>query len=109
MDELIFKTQVIKAIEALDPKLLFETEAISRQEVINLVDAWFKDKKDTRTVEEVLRSLPSILPVRRHGRWIPAYREEEGWVMCSECSHEQLYRTNFCSCCGSDNRGGIDG
>jgi hypothetical protein len=50
--------------------------------------------------------LPSVTHARPKGHWIREFDDIEGEVRftCSNCRKYQLFETDFCYHCGSDNR-----
>jgi hypothetical protein len=50
--------------------------------------------------------LPSVTHARPKGHWIREFDDIEGEVrfICSNCRKHQLFETDFCYHCGSDNR-----
>jgi hypothetical protein len=50
--------------------------------------------------------LPSVTHARPKGHWIREFNDIEGEVRftCSNCRKYQLFETDFCYHCGSDNR-----
>lgn len=53
-----------------------------------------------------IKALPSVTPIRPKGRWIEEFNDTEGEVRftCSSCGKYQLFETDYCYNCGSDNR-----
>jgi hypothetical protein len=53
-----------------------------------------------------IRNLPSVTHARPKGHWIREFNDIEGEVrfVCSNCRKHQLFETDFCYHCGSDNR-----
>jgi hypothetical protein len=53
-----------------------------------------------------IRNLPSVTHARPKGHWIREFDDIEGEVRftCSNCRKYQLFETDFCYHCGSDNR-----
>ena len=55
---------------------------------------------------QAIRELPSVTPQPRKGQWTEEFNDLEGEVRftCSSCGKYQLFGTDFCYNCGSDNR-----
>lgn len=55
---------------------------------------------------QAIKELPSITPELRKGYWTEEFNDLEGEVRftCSSCGKYQLFGTDFCYHCGSDNR-----
>ena len=53
-----------------------------------------------------VKKMPSVIPIRPKGHWIEEFNDLEGEVRftCSSCGKYQLFGTDFCYNCGSDNR-----
>ena len=77
-------------------------DCISRQAVLDLINADWKYEN----LEIEINNLPSVTPVRLKGHWIEEFNDIEGEVRftCSNCKKYQLFGTDFCYNCGSDNR-----
>lgn len=59
-------------------------------------------------IEETLGELPSVEPERKPGKWLKRiYKTKElyGWYQCSQCGAIIGEPANYCSECGSYNRG----
>lgn len=78
---------------------------ISRKTVVEEMKKRHKNG-DVITVGYI-KSLPSIYPKQKTGRWIKTIDEDgsEYWL-CSECRCGSDKATNFCPECGSDNSEG---
>lgn len=51
--------------------------------------------------------IPAVTPIKPKGHWIEEFNDVEGEVRftCSNCRKYQLFGSDFCYHCGSDNRG----
>ena len=100
------------------------TDAISRQSVIDMLDETKRiarqniDGAVLMTFERVLDSLvnntnalPTIQPKRIKGQWSikgQAIDTVRGyWAKCSACGHSVFGGGNYCSYCGSYNKGEV--
>jgi len=84
-------------------KIIASEDAISRAEVIKLID---KHTNDDGTLDDditcILEELPPIQPKAKVGKWIPIY----GNVKCSVCGNVKDSRnvgkaTHYCDFCGA--------
>ena len=96
-------------------------DLIRRQDAVNEVVAWLKDrmsdKKNGKPLTDRINDLPSAQPERKKGRWIIT-KTERGWncaeypteVTCSNCNYIEDYQKalDFCPNCGADMRGEQD-
>lgn len=81
-------------------------DAISRQEAINVVHRYFEHylQLNDDICLDGLRSLPSVTPKGKTGRWI--FKNDNiaipmGYYQCSECEEGKvLHKDNFCPTCG---------
>lgn len=96
-DDITNVTACNMAIEALEQEPC--NDAISRQAVIELVEGWWigHTKEDDLATE--IKSLPSVTPQPKMGRWISCDILQE--FKCSECRRCFRNKTNFCPNCGA--------
>jgi hypothetical protein len=104
---------VVDALQGSPTKNDLGVDCISRQAAIDAIrrihpidtdyDCTLFDKVD---VMYVLNDLPSVTPIRPKGHWTEEFNDLEGEVRftCSSCGKYQLFGTDFCYHCGSDNR-----
>ena len=71
---------------------------------------WLKELKELRhevmdDIKASMIKLPSVTHARPKGHWTREFDDIEGEVRftCSNCKKYQLFETNFCYHCGSDN------
>lgn len=88
-----------KLEQGLTTKNDLEVDYISRQAVLDLINADWKYEN----LEIEINKLPSVTP---KGHWTEEFNDLEGEVRftCSSCGKYQLFGTDFCYHCGSDNR-----
>jgi hypothetical protein len=97
-------------------------DAVSRKELLKIYEDRFselqklKHLKDNKGAEDrqmgvnycinILKELSSVTPIRPKGHWTEEFNDLEGEVRftCSSCGKYQLFGTDFCYHCGSDNR-----
>ena len=85
-------------------------DCIDRAEALKLMqDNWHTHNGDWAMQESMddIRALPLVTPqAPRKGHWIEEFNDLEGEVRftCSSCGKYQLFGTDFCYYCGSDNR-----
>lgn len=85
-------------------------DAVSREKAIK----WAKFYTDiydaevaNKEIMKMLKDLPSVTPQEpKTGHWTEEFNDLEGEVRftCSSCGKYQLFETDFCYHCGSDNR-----
>lgn len=86
-------------------------DAISRQAINGYIDYILSHgmgkKKSFEFIKKFVANLPPVTPQEsRKGHWIEEFNDLEGEVRftCSSCGKYQLFGTDFCYHCGSDNR-----
>jgi hypothetical protein len=101
----IAKSVILKALEQ-EPC----DDCVSRKAVLEMAKSYNTDGWDSYTplvvdVEDI-EELPQVTPIRPKGHWIEEFYDIEGEVrfICSSCGKYQLFGTDFCYNCGSDNR-----
>lgn len=93
-----FRKNMIEAIRSGTP-LTENTDAISRAEVLDLIDS--KDPNyEVRHFKEDVECLPSA-STEKMGHWIHRKMDNECWEECSECHVERAYPTLYCPDCGA--------
>ena len=105
-----------KKLEKGTPKNDLGVDCIIRAEAIKCLECDFDitGKENMKTVVNYINSahdkivnLPSVTPQEpKTGHWIEEFNDLEGEVRftCSSCGKYQLFGTDFCYHCGSDNR-----
>jgi hypothetical protein len=75
---------------------------ISKEDALDCVN-WGYSFSD---IYKKISDLPLVTPIKPKGYWIEEFYDEEGEVRftCSNCRKYQLFGTDFCYHCGSDNR-----
>ena len=87
--------EIIKALEQQPCE-----DCISRQAVINCVTT---NEFRYKIVEDI-KTLPSVTPKEKTGKWIenaPEYQNIDPPYICSECGNMHLRKTNYCDQCGA--------
>jgi hypothetical protein len=83
-------------------------DAISREDAMFLILHYGNEIRH-EVMDDIKASmikLPSVTHARPKGHWIREFDDIEGEVRftCSNCRKHQLFETDFCYHCGSDNR-----
>jgi uncharacterized Fe-S cluster-containing protein len=83
-------------------------DAISREDAMFLILHYGNEIRH-EVMDDIKASmikLPSVTHARPKGHWIREFDDIEGEVrfICSNCRKHQLFETDFCYHCGSDNR-----
>ena len=108
--------QVVEALEMAIKALEQQPceDAVSRKVALDSLEELDWDTTYERSqVEEMLKSLPSVTPIRPKGKWIEKVDEETAYSKtwhyeCSECGKNNTCfggNPNFCPHCGADMRG----
>ena len=86
-------------------------DAISRQAINGYIDYILSHgmgkRKSFEFIKKFVANLPPVTPQEpKTGHWIEEFNDLEGEVRftCSSCGEYQLFGTEFCYHCGSDNR-----
>ena len=88
-------------------------DAISRQAVLDGLASIAKAKAKSDAQKALMGrvmffigQLPPATPIRPKGHWTKEFNDLEGETKfaCSSCGKYQLFETDFCYNCGSDNR-----
>lgn len=91
-------------------------DAVSREEVQDLISRWLSDylldetREALETINYKVGDMPSVYPERQRGEWLHIYKSDIA-CECSRC-HRQMPVTeyfHYCPYCGSYNGGGEDG
>lgn len=94
--------EIIENLEAIS-KIMEQQpcdDCISRQEAINCVTS----NEFIYKIVEDIKSLPSVTPKEKTGKWIenaPEYQNIDPPYICSECGNMHLRKTNYCDQCGA--------
>jgi hypothetical protein len=90
------------------------TDCISREQAIDALTEYGNGQTVYISVKEMVRrieQLPPIQPKRIRGQWIikgQAIDTVRGyWAKCSACGHSVFGGGNYCSYCGSYNKGEV--
>lgn len=91
--------------ECLEPEPC--SDAISREDAMFMILHYGNEIRH-EVMDDIKASmikLPSVTHARPKGYWIKEFNDEEGEVRftCSNCGKYQLFESNFCYHCGSDN------
>ena len=108
-DELISREQAQKEIEINASRYTIAKERGGMGQV-----EWSDQLIKVSDAVDIIRTLPSVTPIRPKGHWIEQNDDYYDWYECSECGYgsegEMQYnseydvRTNFCPNCGADMR-----
>jgi hypothetical protein len=83
-------------------------DAISREDAMFLILHYGNEIRHEAMddIKASMIKLPSVTHARPKGHWIREFNDIEGEVRftCSNCRKHQLFETDFCYHCGSDNR-----
>lgn len=82
-------------------------DAISREDAMFMILHYGNEIRH-EVMDDIKASmikLPSVTHARPKGHWIREFDDIEGEVrfICSNCGKHQLFESNFCYRCGSDN------
>ena len=88
--------------ENLTTKNDLGVKLISKEDALDCVN-WGYSFSD---IYKKISDLPLVTPIKPKGYWIEEFNDIEGEVRftCSNCRKYQLFGTDFCYHCGSDNR-----
>ena len=80
------------------------------QENANIIDCDIIHPKYEDTLREIIERAPTVINLRENvrGEWLhtgDGSYNHSGYYMCSECGATYVTGENFCSNCGSYNRG----
>lgn len=92
--------KIEKNLKDLIPESCEDT--ISRADAVKVASGYCHPAN----VAKELAKLPPVTPIRPKGHWIEEFNDLEGEVRftCSSCGKYQIFETDFCYNCGSDNR-----
>ncbi len=93
-------------------------ELISKEELINKINAYIVTTADVQVVKNLINNMPTALPegtdvaelpsgvYRQKGKWEKhKTKSGENWWKCSQCGHVEMKRYPYCAICGA-NMGG---
>ena len=108
--------EVVKGLSELSTNLAsLGTDCISREQAIEAIEDFpHGNTWNVESMEEMvykIRQLPPIQPKRIRGQWSikgQAIDTVRGyWAKCSACGHSVFGGGNYCSYCGSYNKGEV--
>lgn len=114
---IIYAINAIKRGKALEQepttKHDLAVDCVARQDVERYIEGFINEYTPKEELEFInleldgLKHIPSVTPQEpRKGHWKEEFNDLEGEVrfICSSCGKYQLFGTDFCYHCGSDNR-----
>lgn len=99
-------TEWLKELKAYKEQQPFDN-AISREDAMSMILCYGNEIRHEVMdyIKASMIKLPSVTHARPKGHWIREFDDIEGEVrfICSNCRKHQLFESNFCYRCGSDN------
>jgi hypothetical protein len=94
--------KLLKDMPPVTPKQIECEDAISRADAVKVASGYCHPSN----IAKELAKLPPVTPIRPKGHWAKEFNDLEGETkfVCSSCGKYQLFETDFCYNCGSDNR-----